>query len=351
MPAYNAELFIGQAIESVLAQTYSSWELLVVDDGSTDDTAVITAQFTDLRIKLIRKENGGESSARNVALDNSRGAFIAYLDADDVWLCHHLETLIGYLQAHPDMDAVYTDGWHINRDGKRLKPLSSRRRGPFEGRIFEEVVRASDVFGPPVCVVLRRDLVERHHLRYDTHIVIGPDWDFFMRFADVGRFGYVDALTCEYRIHTTNITFQVDWERRVEYIALCREKSIKMPGFRGCSTETRMAVFYDLLVVLLAGKPERQMALMRQPEFAVLPAAERGLLLRLAAVENILTGTDDLYVMDWLQQARLDNPDDRIAVWLAKMYLLSPGLTRQILWLKRRGRTRSRPLNLFDDLE
>ncbi len=111
MPAYNAEQFLAEAMESVLAQTYSNWELLVVNDGSTDDTAVIAAQFTDPRIQLIHKENGGESSARNMALEHSQGAFIAYLDADDAWLPHHLETLAGYLQAHPERDAVYADGW------------------------------------------------------------------------------------------------------------------------------------------------------------------------------------------------------------------------------------------------
>ena len=115
MPAYNAEKHIAEAIESVLAQTYLHWELLVVDDGSTDKTAVIAEKYTDSRIKYIHKENGGEASARNVALDISQGAFIAYLDSDDVWLPHHLEITMSYLQRSPEMDAVYTDGCTLIR--------------------------------------------------------------------------------------------------------------------------------------------------------------------------------------------------------------------------------------------
>ena len=154
MPAYNAERFIAEAIESALAQTYAHWELLVVNDGSTDQTPGIVAQFTDPRLKLIHKENGGESSARNVALDHSQGEFIAYLDADDAYLPHHLDIAVNYLRTHPERDGVYTDGYYIDQNGKRLKSLTSRRRGPFEGRLFEEAVRASDVFGPPLSVVL-----------------------------------------------------------------------------------------------------------------------------------------------------------------------------------------------------
>src|SRR5690606_26568582 len=124
----------------------------------------------------------------------------------------------------------------------------SRRRGPFEGRIFNEVVRASDVFGPPGCVVMRHELVAWRRLRYDTRIVIGPDWDFFIRYSDHATFGYVGERTYLYRVHQSNITAQIDHTRRAGFLALCREKAIGMVSFGACPVETQAAVFYELLV-------------------------------------------------------------------------------------------------------
>ncbi len=347
MPAYNAEQFIAEAIDSVLAQTYSRWELLVVNDGSTDATADIVARYTDPRIKLIHKKNGGEASARNMALDHSTGEFIAYLDADDAYLPHHLSVLVDYLNAHPDRDAVYTDGFHFDQTGKRLQPLSARRRGPFEGRIFEEVVRASDVFGPPLCVMLRHRLVADHRLRYDTRIVIGPDWDFFVRFADLGTFGYVDDRTCLYRVHETNISVQVGMQRRAGYLAICRENAIKLPNFGTCSAETRAAVFYDLLINLLAGQPEKQAAVTEWTQFQALPAADQARLLRLLASRSLLAGNDQPeFTRRWLAESRRLNPADKRGAVLAALYRIHPAVSRAFLRLKsgRRPRTVNTPL-------
>jgi glycosyltransferase involved in cell wall biosynthesis len=86
MPAYNAEAFIAQAIESVLAQTMTDWELIIVDDGSTDGTPAVTDRYQDPGIRVLRQPNGGESIARNTALQHMRGSLVAFLDADDVFL-------------------------------------------------------------------------------------------------------------------------------------------------------------------------------------------------------------------------------------------------------------------------
>src|ERR1700744_5385897 len=95
MPAYNAENFIGSAIESVLDQTYLNWELIVVNDGSTDQTAAIVETFaaSDKRIKCISQPNMRQGAARNTGIKNSRGDLIAFLDADDLWLPGKLELL------------------------------------------------------------------------------------------------------------------------------------------------------------------------------------------------------------------------------------------------------------------
>ena len=350
MPAYNAAGFIGEAIDSVLAQSYADWELIVVNDGSTDATAGIVARYDDPRIRLITQPNGGESSARNTALDHARGEFLAYLDADDAYLPHHLAVTVGFLDANPGCDAVYTDGVHIDEHGRRLTTLQSRRRGPFRGRLHEELVRASDVFGPPMCVVMRRELVVRHGLRYDTRIVIGPDWDFFIRLGEHATFGYLDDQTGLYRVHQSNITVQVDRRRRAGYLAICRENAIRAAAFATCSAGTRAAVFYDLLVNLLGGQPERRTAATRWPEFAALPAVEQARLLRLMATSALVKDRDRRGVGEWLQRAAALNPQDVRAAILSGVFRASPAACLAVLGLLDRLRGRVAEEAPFADL-
>jgi glycosyltransferase involved in cell wall biosynthesis len=108
MPTYNRADTIERAIRSVVAQTYCNWELLVVDDGSTDDTAELI-QGIDSRVKIIKQENRGFVGARNRCLQESRGKYIAFLDSDDEWLPYHLELCIGFLEASPDAQFVASE--------------------------------------------------------------------------------------------------------------------------------------------------------------------------------------------------------------------------------------------------
>ncbi len=123
MPAFNAEQYIAQAIDSVLAQTYQNWELIIVNDGSSDRTPTILAEYTDPRIRVIHQSNGGEAIARNTALRHMRGEFVAYLDADDAFLEHHLELGIAYLAAHPLVKSFRSGGKQEGSDGATVVSL------------------------------------------------------------------------------------------------------------------------------------------------------------------------------------------------------------------------------------
>ena len=149
MPAYNAELFIQSAIESILSQTYNNWELIIINDGSTDQTENIVKNFDDSRIRYYPQENKGEAAARNLALSKTKGEFVAFLDSDDKYLPDFLEITVSFLSLNPEIDAVFTDGWFINTQDQVLEPLSSQRRGPFGDDLFEPLVRASDVLWTP----------------------------------------------------------------------------------------------------------------------------------------------------------------------------------------------------------
>jgi glycosyltransferase involved in cell wall biosynthesis len=298
------------------------------------------------------KVNGGESSARNVALDHARGEFVAFLDADDAYEPEHLQTAVRYLRGHPECDAVYTDGIHIDERGARLASLQSRRRGPFEGRIYEHVVRASDVFGPPGCVVLRHDLVTSHGLRFDPRIVIGPDWDFFIRYADRATFASLADRTYLYRVHRSNITAQVDDTRRAGFLTICREKAIGMASFRACTVETRAAVFYDLLINLLRGRGDRRALMLESGPFTALPASEQARLLRLTAADSALSGdADEATIGAWLDRATSLDPTDWRARVLARLHRLSPALCRGSLRAISPIRGSTTPTAPFADLE
>ncbi|MFL5244259.1 MAG: glycosyltransferase family 2 protein [Gemmataceae bacterium] len=110
LPTYNRAVFLSQAFESIRAQTWTDWELIVVDDGSTDDTrAVVSKVSADIpqAIHYVYQENQGAYGARNTGLDHASGAYIAFFDSDDVWLPHHLDDCVRALEANPHVDWVY----------------------------------------------------------------------------------------------------------------------------------------------------------------------------------------------------------------------------------------------------
>ena len=333
MPAFNAERYIAQAVESVLVQSYTPWELIVVNDGSTDGTAGVLERYSDSRIKVIHQTNSGEPAARNAALDAMQGEYVAFLDADDLYLEQHLKKALERLN-ECSCDGVYSDGHYCDQAGTPQRRLSSWRRGPFEGAIFPEVVRASDVFGPPVCVVLRRDPILKQGLRFDPRLPVGCDWDFLTRFSEHCAFAYVNDCTCLYRVHETNVTVLTSGRKRADSLALCRENAIRLPGFLCCSAEIQNHVFYDLLVNLLPGNPARQAETTGWPQFAGLPGAAQAKLLRLMASREIAMGRNAMYAREWLSRSRkLDRRDARGAVLWA-LFAVSPRLSRWILQCK-----------------
>jgi len=182
-PAYNSSAFIGETIAAALAQTYTDFELIVVDDGSTDDTidVVHAAAAGDPRVIVLHSPHGGQAVARNTAFDSARGRFMALLDSDDVWMPTYLEEQLALLERFHDRAIVTANA--INRGG----PLDNRPLWPATSGWRELAVRDLILEEDAVCImtVFRRAVVDRIG-GFDPHFTGNEDYEFWIRAANAG---------------------------------------------------------------------------------------------------------------------------------------------------------------------
>lgn len=177
VPLYNKKDSIGSTIESVLAQTYSDFELLVVDDGSTDGSAGLVSRFDDPRIRLIRKSNGGVSSARNVGIRNARGEWIAFLDGDDIWEKNFLAEIARMSHDFPEAGILGTS-YVFLKNGRAESATKSLPKAYF-GLIDNSSWRFGQLYWTSA-VCCRKSALEEVGM-FDERIAYGEDLDVWWR--------------------------------------------------------------------------------------------------------------------------------------------------------------------------
>ena len=193
IPAFNAEAFVAEAIESVLAQTYGPVEAIVVDDGSTDGTAAVAGRYP---LELVRQENGGQAAARNAGVAVAKGTFVSFLDADDLWLPGKLSAEVEHLVTHPELDYV------LVRMQRTLMPGAPWPPGT-PARFFEE----SQPGTLPSAGLVRRGVLERIG-PFDTSFRHGSDTEWQARATDAGvRWELLPDVLVQYRIHGANNSY------------------------------------------------------------------------------------------------------------------------------------------------
>ena len=202
MPAYNAEAYITQAIESILAQTYHQWELVVINDGSTDNTQNIVSSFTDHRIRSINQENHGLGEARNTGICAAKGEFIALLDADDTWKPSYIDKMTALLNSHPSAAAVYSGFQYINSLGNLIGKPNLKIVAP---DVFHNTLIFEGNWLVPSAVVFRKQLVEEVGL-FDGSLLGVEDADFWIRLSAQHMFVGLPAALVNYRIHNENMS-------------------------------------------------------------------------------------------------------------------------------------------------
>lgn len=188
IPAYNAAWCVGRAVESVLAQTFRDFEVLVVDDGSTDDTAQVLSRF-GAPVKVIGKRNGGLSSARNAGIAAARGEMVAFLDADDWWQPAKLERQVELMRSRPEIGFCSTEATVVDPEGH---VLNAWRTAPWQGSFLVHLFRAhGDVAGSGSAVVARRALLAQVG-GFDESLRSLEDIDMWMRLAAAAEYAYIE---------------------------------------------------------------------------------------------------------------------------------------------------------------
>ena len=222
VPARNAEAFIEETLESIFRQAFVDWTCVVVDDGSSDDTAGRVERFVreDPRVALLRSGPGGPCAARNKGADALAGLtdYLVFMDADDRWLPHALTTLVTAAETTSEAIGAHGLGEFIDERGAALHPgafsaLGRSRLGCGGGwprkwpadhpTTFENVVTQSVVF-PPGLILVRASTF-RQVGSFDDTVRYAEDWDILIRLARLGPFAFVDDVVLEYRRHDTNL--------------------------------------------------------------------------------------------------------------------------------------------------
>lgn len=200
-PTYNRADFIEQAVDSVLGQTYANFELLIVDDGSTDNTRELLAPaLEDPRVYYFHQENQGQSVARNLALSHAKGDFVCFLDSDNYWPTGKLEHQVELFRQHPDYDVIYGDIIVIDEKGEEVSRKNMKR---YSGHIARYMIRDNCV-SMNTAMARRRCFNELGAMSGERRVA--DDYDLWLRFSARFRFLYVPEFFAYYRVMDDQIS-------------------------------------------------------------------------------------------------------------------------------------------------
>lgn len=217
VPTFNRANLLPEAVDSVRQQTFESWELLVVDDGSSDGTEAVMKRFLDdPRINYLRQDNRGQAAARNAGINSARGDLVAFLDSDNRWLPHKLAAQVAFMGENPNTDVLYGETERIDNAGKTW-PSPTRRR--FSGVVWKELL--VDNF-----VNFNTAIVRRHRLTevggMNEQVRCGDDYDLWLRLASRSTFHFLPGVVAQYRVEGPRISDDLEGRMRSNATAVDR---------------------------------------------------------------------------------------------------------------------------------
>lgn len=218
MPAYNRSSLIGESIRSVLDQKMADWELLVVDDGSTDDTVAVVEEFAsrDDRVRCVEigRNTGDPAIPRNIALRMAQGRYVAFLDSDDLWLPGKLTLQTIFLEENERFAVVHSNAFAFRTENPDTQWPMNRFPPHRDGYIFERMVRGDAMITSTI--MMRRSCVESVG-EFREGLRVTEDYEFKLRLSKKFPIAYQDILLARYRLHPANITADTVWVREKAY--------------------------------------------------------------------------------------------------------------------------------------
>ena len=245
MPNYDKGRFIGEAIESALKQTYRDFEVIVVDDASTDDSVTIVEGYLQKcnNVRLIRLEKQlGVSAARNIGIKSAQGEIICLLDSDDIYSPIKLERQFDALQEESEPVVVYSEWWRIDEEGRKLPPgkMEHPRKS---GRIFGDVLALG--FGVNTTFMIPKICLDHVGL-YDESLPWSEDYDLILRLSRDFNFKHLDQELYGYRNYVGNTRNELKRKERLLYQSHVMEKHYKI-GKQLLDRKTNNAVVASLI--------------------------------------------------------------------------------------------------------
>lgn len=227
---YNSEEFLEETLQSIFAQTYKDWELVIINDGSTDSTESIIKEYIKQGYPIVyyRQENHGLGYSRNEALKRSSGKYIAFIDHDDIWLPGKLEKQVPLFN-DPEVDLVYGNYYQINKNASK-RQIGANKPQP-RGDVFRRFLKHYPVNLQTVMV--RKSSLARLKSLFDPVLKMSEEYDLFMRLLYNGKADYLDMPVAEYRIHDAMSSIRKMDHYPVENKYILQKLSKLIPNIEG----------------------------------------------------------------------------------------------------------------------
>lgn len=233
MPAYNAQKYISEAIQSIISQTYTKWELIIVDDGSVDSTVDVIKTFEDSRIKLfLNEQNRGIAETTNRAIGESKGKYIALLDDDDIAEEDRLNWQVKFLENHENIDILGGRTTYIDVNGNVLNYGGIPRNNP---KYIKSTLLFQCMDFMNSTAMIRRSFIEKNNLKYQNDCYGMQDYLFYIQSSKLGNISAIDKYLLRHRLHdnnTTKINIEKFAEERAKKYAEFRKYSLQKSGFQ-----------------------------------------------------------------------------------------------------------------------
>ena len=248
MTAYNAAEFVLQAVESIQNQTYPNWELIIVNDGSTDETGKILTKLArnDKRIVLLNcRKNRGASVASNRGLSKARGQFVARMDSDDIAMPHRLAKQVRFLQVYPEVIVVGGQCELIDREGNSIGMKNFPTK---HDDIYGALYQYNPIQHPSM--MINTKLLGKHKITYHTEVLLAHDLEILFKLSQYGKLANLDSVILKYRIHSDSLSLKQP-KKTFKHTLIVRELAREKYGYAASKKGLFVHALQKMLMYIL----------------------------------------------------------------------------------------------------